>query len=83
MPAKNDFVRAGRWDLARAVERWGGLFELAQKLGYRTETASRQTEGPSHRQWRVSRTPPPCQYSLQLCLAGPLQLNGVPATTCP
>jgi hypothetical protein len=28
MPAKNDFVRAGRYDLARAVERWGGLYEV-------------------------------------------------------
>ena len=35
MPLKNDFVRAGRFDLARAVERWGGLYELAAELGYR------------------------------------------------
>ena len=28
MPAKNDFVRAGRYDIARAVERWGGLYEV-------------------------------------------------------
>lgn len=34
MPLKNDFVRAGRFDLARAVERWGGLYELAGELGY-------------------------------------------------
>ena len=26
--------RAGRYDLARAVERWGGLFQLALELGY-------------------------------------------------
>lgn len=29
MPAKNDFVRAGRYDIARAVERWGGLYEVS------------------------------------------------------
>ena len=34
MPLKNDFIRAGRFDLARAVERWGGLYELASELGY-------------------------------------------------
>ena len=34
MPLKNDFVRAGRFDLARAVERWGGLYDLAAELGY-------------------------------------------------
>ena len=28
LPAKNDFVRAGRYDIARAVERWGGLYEV-------------------------------------------------------
>ncbi len=29
MPLKNDFVRANRLDLAKAIERWGGLSELA------------------------------------------------------
>ncbi|KAL4445809.1 hypothetical protein ABPG77_009008 [Micractinium sp. CCAP 211/92] len=38
MPAKNDFVRASRYDIARAVERWGGLYELAEELGYAVET---------------------------------------------
>ncbi|KAL4425806.1 hypothetical protein ABPG75_009822 [Micractinium tetrahymenae] len=38
MPAKNDFIRAGRYDIARAVERWGGLYELAEELGYAVET---------------------------------------------
>ena len=32
MPAKNDFVRAGRYDIARAVERWGGLYEVRSLL---------------------------------------------------
>ena len=32
MPAKYDFVRAGRYDIARAVERWGGLYEVRAAL---------------------------------------------------
>ena len=34
MPLKNDFVRAGRYDLSKVVERWGGLQELASSTGY-------------------------------------------------
>lgn len=34
MPLKMDFVRANRYDLSHAVERWGGLYELAETLGY-------------------------------------------------
>ena len=34
MPLKNDFVRAERYDLAKVVERWGGLAELAAAAGY-------------------------------------------------
>ncbi len=34
MPFKMDFVRANRYDLSHAVERWGGLYELAEMLGY-------------------------------------------------
>jgi hypothetical protein len=34
MPLKNDFVRSGRFDIARAIERWGGLYQLADALGY-------------------------------------------------
>lgn len=30
MPLKNDFVRANRLDLAKVVERWGGLPQLAE-----------------------------------------------------
>lgn len=48
MPAKNDFVRAGRYDIARAVERWGGLYELAGELGYAV-TGSRK---PGFSEWQ-------------------------------
>ena len=42
MPPKNDFVRAGRYDLARCVERWGGLYEVR---GQRPEPGRRRAEG--------------------------------------
>lgn len=34
MPQKAELTRAGRYDLAHAVERWGGLYGLAELLGY-------------------------------------------------
>lgn len=37
MPLKNDFLRAGRNDIARAIESWGGLYSLAAELGYSTQ----------------------------------------------
>lgn len=40
MPIKNDFIRANRFDLARAIERWGGLYCLAEQLGYKVATSS-------------------------------------------
>lgn len=40
MPVKNDLIRAGRYDLARAVERWGGLYTLASELRYDVATSS-------------------------------------------
>lgn len=40
MPIKNDFIRANRFDLARAIERWGGLYCLAEQLGYQVATSS-------------------------------------------
>lgn len=34
MPQKAELTRAGRYDLAHAVERWGGLYGLAELLDY-------------------------------------------------
>ena len=42
MPAKNDFIRAGRYDLAKVVERWGGLAGLAEVAGYRAPAGRAQ-----------------------------------------
>jgi len=36
MPLKNDIIRAGRFDLARAIEKWGGVSDVASRLGYGT-----------------------------------------------
>lgn len=49
MPLKNDFVRAERFDLARAIERWGGLYDLAEDLDYRIKPpAFSSTEWQEH-----------------------------------
>jgi len=34
MPLQKDFVTAGRYELKRVVERWGGSAELAAVAGY-------------------------------------------------
>lgn len=39
MPLKNDIIRAGRFDLARAIEKWGGISDVASNLGYGTTQA--------------------------------------------
>ena len=47
MPRKTDFVRARRFDLSKVVERWGGLYSLAEKLGYQVSCASMDTCEPT------------------------------------
>lgn len=49
MPLKNDFVRAERYDLAKVVERWGGLAELAAAAGY---AVGQPRQGGGGAQWR-------------------------------
>ena len=53
MPLKNDFVRANRFDIARAIEKWGGVYELAEQLGYQLAQPS-PTSGTSQWQEHVS-----------------------------
>ena len=43
MPYKRDFVQANRYDLARVVERYGGLYELAEKLGFQARRGIHDT----------------------------------------
>jgi hypothetical protein len=52
MPPKNDIVRAGRFDLARAIEKWGGVYNVADELGY----GILQTNSTSEWQDHVSQT---------------------------
>jgi hypothetical protein len=40
MPPKAELVRAGRYDLSHAVERWGGLYQLAELLDYQVGAPS-------------------------------------------
>ena len=42
MPLQKDFVAAGRYDLKRVVERWGGSAELAAVAGYQARHTARQ-----------------------------------------
>eukprot|EP00204_Picochlorum_oklahomense_P000283 CAMPEP_0118807926 /NCGR_PEP_ID=MMETSP1161-20130426/35723_1 /TAXON_ID=249345 /ORGANISM="Picochlorum oklahomensis, Strain CCMP2329" /LENGTH=972 /DNA_ID=CAMNT_0006737311 /DNA_START=146 /DNA_END=3062 /DNA_ORIENTATION=+ len=53
MPLKNDFVRANRFDIARAIEKWGGVYELAEQLGYQLAQTS-PASGTSQWQEHVS-----------------------------
>jgi len=47
MPTKRELVSANRNDLARVVERYGGLYELAQMLNFEVGWCpSRQMRGP-------------------------------------
>lgn len=40
MPVKAAFVTSGRYDLARAIERWGGVSTVATAIGYETASGS-------------------------------------------
>lgn len=54
VPLKNDIIRAGRFDLARAIEKWGGVSDVSEQLGYGT-TAPTPAAG-SEWQEHVSQT---------------------------
>ncbi|KAL6007647.1 hypothetical protein ACLOJK_033147 [Asimina triloba] len=42
MPSRKSFERAGRYDIARALEKWGGLHEVARLLSLKVRYPSRQ-----------------------------------------
>ncbi|GAB2218570.1 hypothetical protein Drorol1_Dr00001797 [Drosera rotundifolia] len=42
MPSRKTFERAGRYDIARALEKWGGLHEVAQLLSLKLRQSGRQ-----------------------------------------
>ncbi|XP_028770575.1 uncharacterized protein LOC114727950 [Neltuma alba] len=42
MPSRKTFERAGRYDIARALEKWGGLLEVSRLLSLKVRHRSRQ-----------------------------------------
>ncbi|MCD7454779.1 hypothetical protein HAX54_026073 [Datura stramonium] len=42
MPRRKSFERAGRYDIARALEKWGGLHEVSRLLSLKVRQPSRQ-----------------------------------------
>ena len=50
VPLLQDFRRANRFDLTHAVERWGGLKELADLLEYEVSSLSALSRRVPHRQ---------------------------------
>jgi hypothetical protein len=48
MPSKTDLTRAGRHDLARAVERRGGLYATAAAVGWAMPTRAGAAEWAAH-----------------------------------
>ncbi|XP_074311640.1 uncharacterized protein LOC141647388 [Silene latifolia] len=43
MPSRKAFERAGRYDIARALEKWGGLHEVSRLLSLKLRHPNRQT----------------------------------------
>lgn len=43
MPSRKCFERAGRYDIARALEKWGGLHEVSRLLSLKARHPNRQT----------------------------------------
>ncbi|KAA8531112.1 hypothetical protein F0562_005821 [Nyssa sinensis] len=42
MPSRKSFERAGRYDIARALEKWGGLHEVSRLLSLKVRHPNRQ-----------------------------------------
>lgn len=43
MPSRKSFERAGRYDIARALEKWGGLHQVSRLLALKVRRPNRQT----------------------------------------
>lgn len=41
MPSRKSFERAGRYDIARALEKWGGLHEVSRLLSLKVRQRNR------------------------------------------
>ncbi|XP_010243863.1 PREDICTED: uncharacterized protein LOC104587826 [Nelumbo nucifera] len=44
MPSRKSFERAGRYDIARALEKWGGLHEVSRLLSLKVRHPTRQAK---------------------------------------
>ncbi|XP_059624499.1 uncharacterized protein LOC132267351 isoform X2 [Cornus florida] len=44
MPSRKSFERAGRYDIARALEKWGGLHEVSRLLSLKVRHPNRQAK---------------------------------------
>ncbi|OMO52019.1 hypothetical protein CCACVL1_29425 [Corchorus capsularis] len=44
MPSRKSFERAGRYDIARALEKWGGLHEVSRLLSLKVRHPNRQPQ---------------------------------------
>ncbi|PIA47388.1 hypothetical protein AQUCO_01400213v1 [Aquilegia coerulea] len=56
MPSRKSFERAGRYDIARALEKWGGLHEVSRLLSLKVRHPNRQPN-PA-REKKSDATPP-------------------------
>ncbi|CAH9109864.1 unnamed protein product [Cuscuta europaea] len=49
MPSRKSFERAGRYDIARALEKWGGLHEVSRLLSLKVRKKSTDRQPPVQR----------------------------------
>ncbi|CAI9780511.1 unnamed protein product [Fraxinus pennsylvanica] len=51
MPSRKSFERAGRYDIARALEKWGGLHEVSRLLSLKEKTPSKTYVSQDTEKW--------------------------------
>ncbi|XP_065874877.1 uncharacterized protein [Euphorbia lathyris] len=61
MPSRKSFERAGRYDIARALEKWGGLHEVSRLLALKVRHPNRQpnANGSKDKDKKIDDTLPP------------------------
>uniref|UniRef100_A0A0A9GDR8 Uncharacterized protein n=1 Tax=Arundo donax TaxID=35708 RepID=A0A0A9GDR8_ARUDO len=50
MPSRKSFERAGRYDIARALEKWGGVQEVSRLLSLELRWPRRRADSDDERQ---------------------------------
>ncbi|XP_024012178.1 uncharacterized protein LOC18019007 [Eutrema salsugineum] len=56
MPSRKSFERAGRYDIARALEKWGGLHEVSRLLALNVRHPNRQQNSRKDNGNKIQRT---------------------------